>query len=85
MNFKGKDLNETQQALSEVVNKAIELGFVSDDSSESVAKVVDMLTQMGLTATVSTDNLLFKNSMLLEKKNSRNRDYMMSVLKGIKS
>lgn len=57
MNFKGKDLNETQQALSDVVDKAIELGFVSDDSSESVAKVVDMLTQMGLTATVSTDNL----------------------------
>ena len=57
MNFKDKDLNETQQALSDVVDKAIELGFVSDDSSESVAKVVDMLTQMGLTATVSTDNL----------------------------
>ena len=57
LNFKGKDLNETQQALSDVVDKAIELGFVSDDSSESVAKVVDMLTQMGLTATVSTDNL----------------------------
>ena len=57
MNFKGKDLNETQQALSDVVDKAQELGFISDDSSESVAKVVDMLTQMGLTATVSTDNL----------------------------
>ena len=57
MNFKDKDLNKTQQALSDVVDKAIELGFVSDDSSESVAKVVDMLTQMGLTATVSTDNL----------------------------
>lgn len=25
------------------------------------------------------------NCMLLEKKNSRNRDYMMSVLKGIKT
>lgn len=83
MNFKGKDLNETQQALSDVVDKAIELGFVSDDSSESVAKVVDMLTQMGLTATVSTDNLT--SSFNNVKKSINDTTDALSTMKDILS
>ena len=83
MNFKGKDLNETQQALSDVVDKAIELGFVSDDFSESVAKVVDMLTQMGLTATVSTDNLT--SSFNNVKKSINDTTDALSTMKDILS
>ena len=83
LNFKGKDLNETQQALSDVVDKAIELGFVSDDSSESVAKVVDMLTQMGLTATVSTDNLT--SSFNNVKKSINDTTDALSTMKDILS
>lgn len=83
MNFKGKALNETQQALSDVVDKAIELGFVSDDSSESVAKVVDMLTQMGLTATVSTDNLT--SSFNNVKKSINDTTDALSTMKDILS
>lgn len=83
LNFKGKDLNEAQQALSDVVDKAIELGFVSDDSSESVAKVVDMLTQMGLTATVSTDNLT--SSFNNVKKSINDTTDALSTMKDILS
>ena len=40
-----------------MVDKAIELGVVSDDDAESVSKVVDILTEMGLTGSVSMSNL----------------------------
>lgn len=39
------------------VNEAMDLGIVSDDSADSVAKVVDLLTDMGMTATVSMDQV----------------------------
>lgn len=51
------NLDEVGSSLKDVVDKAIEIGVVSDDSAESVAKVVDILTDMGLTGSVSIDNL----------------------------
>lgn len=57
ISFDDKTTAKGEEALKSVVDKAIELGIVSDDSAESVAKVVDMLTEMGLTGTVSVDAL----------------------------
>lgn len=57
ISFDDKTTAKGEEALKSVVDKAIELGVVSDDSAESVAKVVDMLTEMGLTGTVSVDAL----------------------------
>lgn len=57
ISFDDKTTAKGEEALKSVVDKAIELGVVSDDSAESVAKVVDMLTEMGLTGTASVDAL----------------------------
>ena len=57
ISFDDKTTAKGEEALKSVVDKAIELGVVSDDSAESVEKVVDMLTEMGLTGTVSVDAL----------------------------
>jgi DNA-binding Lrp family transcriptional regulator len=42
-----------ESALKSVVDKAIELGIVSDSSAESISVVVDLLEDMGLTGTKS--------------------------------
>ena len=47
------DVVAGKDALRMAVNEAMDLGIVSDDSADSVAKVVDLLTDMGMTATVS--------------------------------
>lgn len=46
-----------EDALKAVVDKAIELGIVSDDSADSVSQIVDMLVELGLTGTQSTEFL----------------------------
>ena len=58
ISFDDKSVANGEKALKSVVDKAIELGIVSDDSAESVAKVVDILTDMGLTGSVSASNLV---------------------------
>ena len=45
LNINGKNLNSTQSALKAVVDEAIQTVVVADDSSESIAKVVDMLVE----------------------------------------
>lgn len=46
-----------EDALKAVVDKAIELGIVSDDSADSVSQIVEMLVELGLTGTQSTESL----------------------------
>ena len=58
ISFDDKSVANGEKALKSVVDKAIEFGIVSDDSAESVAKVVDILTDMGLTGSVSASNLV---------------------------
>lgn len=53
INLDTSDVVAGKDALRMAVNEAMDLGIVSDDSAESVAKVVDLLTDMGMTATVS--------------------------------
>ena len=57
MNFSDDTTSDAETALKSVVDKAIELGIVSDDSSESIAKVVDLLVTLGYTGTQSTEVL----------------------------
>lgn len=57
ISFDDDELMKGESALRLVVDKAIELGVVSDDDAESVSKVVDILTEMGLTGSVSMSNL----------------------------
>lgn len=57
ISFDDDELIKGESALRLVVDKAIELGVVSDDDAESVSKVVDILTEMGLTGSVSVSNL----------------------------
>ena len=57
ISFDDGELMKGESALRLVVDKAIELGVVSDDDAESVSKVVDILTEMGLTGSVSMSNL----------------------------
>ena len=57
ISFDDDELMKGESALRLVVDKAIELGVVSDDDAESVSKVVDILTEMGLTGSVSVSNL----------------------------
>lgn len=51
------DVVAGKDALRMAVNEAMDLGIVSDDSAESVATVVDLLTDMGMTATVSMNQV----------------------------
>lgn len=48
---------EGEKALKSVVDKAIELGIVSDDSAESIVTVVDMLVEMEVTGSQSAATL----------------------------
>lgn len=57
INLDTSDIVAGKDALRMAVNEAMDLGIVSDDSAESVAKVVDLLTDMGMTATVSMDQV----------------------------
>lgn len=57
ISFDDDELMKGESALRLVVDKAIELDVVSDDDAESVSKVVDILTEMGLTGSVSVSNL----------------------------
>ena len=72
-----------EDALRAVVDKAIELGVVSDDSSESISKVVDMLVDLGYTGTQSTTILAdsFEKANTSIQKSSAN----MAKLKDIMS
>lgn len=57
INLDTSDVVAGKDALRMAVNEAMDLGIVSDDSAESVAKVVDLLTDMGMTATVSMNQM----------------------------
>ena len=57
MNFSDDVTSDAETALKSVVDKAIELGIVSDESSESIAKVVELLVTLGYTGTQSTESL----------------------------
>jgi chromosome segregation ATPase len=57
INLDTSDVVSGKDALRMAVNEAMDLGIVSDDSAESVAKVVDLLTDMGMTATVSMNQV----------------------------
>ena len=57
INLDTSDVVAGKDALRMAVNEAMDLDIVSDDSAESVAKVVDLLTDMGMTATVSMDQV----------------------------
>ena len=53
ISFDDKSVADGEKALKSVVDKAIELGIVSDDSVDSISKVVDILVELGLTGSVS--------------------------------
>lgn len=76
------NLDEVGSSLKDVVDKAIEIGVVSDDSAESVAKVVDILTDMGLTGSVSIDNLTksFTEAQDSISKTTSNMESLKSIL-----
>lgn len=76
------NLDEVGSSLKDVVDKAIEIGVVSDDSAESVAKVVDILTDMGLTGSVSIDNLTksFTEAQDSINKTTSNMESLKSIL-----
>ena len=76
------NLDEVGTSLKDVVDKAIEIGVVSDDSAESVAKVVDILTDMGLTGSVSIDNLTksFTEAQDSINKTTSNMESLKSIL-----
>lgn len=57
INLDTSDVVAGKDALRMAVNEAMDLGIISGDSAESVAKVVDLLTDMGMTATVSMDQV----------------------------
>lgn len=82
ISFDDKTTAKGEEALKSVVDKAIELGVVSDDSAESVAKVVDMLTDMGLTGTVSVDalNESFSKAQTSIQQTMSDLDNMKSIL-----
>lgn len=82
ISFDDKTTAKGEEALKSVVDKAIELGVVSDDSAESVAKVVDMLTEMGLTGTVSVDalNESFSKAQTSIQQTMSDLDSMKSIL-----
>lgn len=76
------NLDEVGSSLKDVVDKAIEIGVVSDDSAKSVAKVVDSLTDMGLTGSVSIDNLTksFTEAQDSINKTTSNMESLKSIL-----
>lgn len=76
------NLDEVGSSLKDVVDKAIEIGVVSDDSAESVAKVVDILTDIGLTGSVSIDNLTksFTEAQDSINKTTSNMESLKSIL-----
>lgn len=82
ISFDDKTMAKGEEALKSVVDKAIELGIVSDDSAESVAKVVDMLTEMGLTGTVSVDalNESFSKAQTSIQQTMSDLDSMKSIM-----
>ena len=82
ISFDDKTTAKGEEALKSVVDKAIELGIVSDDSAESVAKVVDMLTEMGLTGTVSVDalNESFSKAQTSIQQTMSDLDSMKSIM-----
>ena len=57
INFNDDVVSDGEKALKKVIDKAIELGIVSDKSTESISKIVDMLVDMGYTGTQSTESL----------------------------
>lgn len=57
MNFNDDVTSDSEDALSKIVDKAIELGIVSDDSSESIAEVVDILVQLGYVSSDSSSGI----------------------------
>lgn len=76
------NLDEVGSSLKDVVDKAIEIGVVSDDSAESVAKVVDILTDMGLTGSVSASNLAesFNSVQTSIKEAEKNMESLKDIL-----
>lgn len=66
MNFNDDVTSDAETALKNVIDKAIELGIVSDDSADSISIVVDLLVDMGLTGSQSTESL----SQSFEKANT---------------
>lgn len=82
ISFDDKTTAKGEEALKSVVDKAIELRIVSDDSAESVAKVVDMLTEMGLTGTVSVDalNESFSKAQTSIQQTMSDLDSMKSIM-----
>ena len=82
ISFDDKTTAKGEEALKSVVDKAIELGIVSDDSAESVAKVVDILTEMGLTGTVSVDalNESFSKAQTSIQQTMSDLDSMKSIM-----
>lgn len=66
MNFNDDVTSDAETALKNVIDKAIELGIVSDDSADSISTVVDLLVDMGLTGSQSTESL----SQSFEKANT---------------
>ena len=82
ISFDDKTTAKGEEALKSVVDKAIELGIVSDDSAESVAKVVNMLTEMGLTGTVSVDalNESFSKAQTSIQQTMSDLDSMKSIM-----
>ena len=57
INFNDDVVSDGEKALEKVIDKAIELGIVSDKSTESISEIVDMLVDMGYTGTQSTESL----------------------------
>lgn len=57
MNFNDDVTSDSEDALSKIVDKAIELGIVSDDSSESIGEVVDILVQLGYVSSDSSSGI----------------------------
>lgn len=57
MNFDDDVTSNAENALSKIVDKAIELGVVSDDSSESISSVVDILAQLGYISSDSSNGV----------------------------
>lgn len=90
MNFDDKVTSDSEDALSKIVDKAIELGIVSDDSSESIAEVVDILVQLGYVSSDSSsgvDKVTQSMSDLTEKTQGVVNDIkaVMDVLSGQKT
>lgn len=81
INFNDDVVSDGEKALEKVIDKAIELGIVSDKSTESISEIVDMLVDMGYTGTQSAESL---NKSFEQANTSIQRaTFNVSKLKGI--